>query len=299
MAEQKDQFFNCQQCGYSNRIGAKFCQKCGVVLPPVVPPTAPAANHTAAPAPGARRTPADKRSLLDDIVDEGEGMASDARNIVRAVGKMIFGEIKICGLVSPQSALTASQCGAVYGGVIFAQSSPRRVDPARANEILQDAGLVRVGVFQDQPIDEVVQIVNQCQLQVVQLHGKESIEYVRHLQENMRDATYHDVEIWKAVSVDQLTSQGQTWLAAGIARLLVDNQSGKQTGGTGQTFDWTRLPSSQRDRIMIAGGIGPDNVGEALRLGCAGVDMNSCLEDAPGRKSAEKIKLAFAAIRNY
>ena len=79
----------------------------------------------------------------------------------------------------------------------------------------------------------------------------------------------------------------------------MDNQTAHQKGGTGSVFDWSLLPEEDRDRIMIAGGINPENVAQAMALGCAGVDMNSGVEESPGKKSQAKIEAAFRAIRNY
>ncbi|MGI9518109.1 MAG: bifunctional indole-3-glycerol-phosphate synthase TrpC/phosphoribosylanthranilate isomerase TrpF [Pirellulaceae bacterium] len=216
-------------------------------------------------------------------------------DLERAVKSLILGDHKVCGLTRNEDARAADQAGAVYGGVIFAEDSPRRVSIDDVDSIFEDCRLQRIGVFQNQSLEEVAKTVLAAHLDGVQLHGDESPQYVR----DLRGRIGEGVAIWKALTVDQLTEHTDSFLDASADRLVVDNQEAGLSGGTGRPFDWSRLPAGHRQSIIVAGGIGPDNVIDALRLGCHGVDMNSGLEDAPGIKSAEKIKKAFRRIRNY
>ena len=218
-------------------------------------------------------------------------------NLSRAIKKIIFGQCKVCGLTRNEDARVADQAGATYGGVIFAESSPRQVNVDQARQVFHETDLSRVGVFQNQSVDQIAEMVDQCQLDVIQLHGDEEPQMTAALTGKLGQ---REMLIWKAVTVDQCESAANSWLGPyPNVKLLVDNRSSEAAGGTGETFDWGQLPEQWRDRIIVAGGIGPDNVAAAMRLGCCGVDMNSKLETQPGIKSSDLIRSAFHQIRNY
>lgn len=224
------------------------------------------------------------------------GSSLMARNdLAAAVKSMVFGHCKVCGLTSSTDARNAAGLGATYGGVILAEGSPRWVSPSDVNGVFEDVDLKRVGVFQDQPVEFILNVAKDCRLDVIQLHGEETMEFASGLL-SRREFGF---EVWKAMSVTEVQEQGERWLTTGINRMLVDNQTANQKGGTGERFDWSLLPEQHRDHIMLAGGIGPDNVADAMELGCAGVDLNSGVELSPGIKSLEKLEAAFQAIRNY
>ena len=206
-----------------------------------------------------------------------------------AVRKLIFGENKICGLTRVQDAMVAAESGTVYGGLIFAPSSPRRVDMATAEKIVGATSLRFVGVFQDQSIEELAAAANRLSLFSVQLHGDESPEYVSQLRQQLGTGC----EIWRAVSVDSV----EPWMEVPVDRLVVDNQSGPKKGGTGTSFDWNQLPQTGRDRIMLAGGLSASNASQAASLDCAGLDFNSGVESSPGVKDERKIRELFATLR--
>jgi indole-3-glycerol phosphate synthase/phosphoribosylanthranilate isomerase len=213
----------------------------------------------------------------------------------RAVRRLIFGDCKVCGLTRNQDAVASDLAGATYGGVIFSRRSPRFVEPDEALAVFQDTGLLRTGVFQNQSPEQIIQVASACRLDVIQLHGDETPQTVGELLSGANNG----YEVWKAMSVEQWRAEADAWLAAGVSKVVVDHQTGRLKGGTGQPFDWSRLPQQHRDRIIVAGGIGPDNAASAMQLGCAGLDMNSGLETSAGIKSPEKIRQAFQAIRSY
>ena len=80
---------------------------------------------------------------------------------------------------------------------------------------------------------------------------------------------------------------------------LLDSKVGQQSGGTGIAFDWNLLSDTDKQNIMLAGGLTPENACEAAKLGCKGLDLNSGVESAPGKKDQTKLNAAFAAIRKY
>ncbi|GAB3516163.1 bifunctional indole-3-glycerol-phosphate synthase TrpC/phosphoribosylanthranilate isomerase TrpF [Photobacterium alginatilyticum] len=217
-------------------------------------------------------------------------MAED--NLELAVRRVLLGENKVCGLTRADDASAAYQSGAVYGGLIFVSTSPRQVDIEQARMIMSGAPLKYVGVFRNADPDAVAKAANALSLSAVQLHGEESPEYVQGLKAQLPD----DCEIWKAHGIATAVPDFERWPAD---KHLLDSKVGQQSGGTGIAFDWNLLSDTDRQNIMLAGGLTPENACEAAKLGCKGLDLNSGVESAPGKKDQTKLNAAFAAIRKY
>ncbi len=211
-------------------------------------------------------------------------------NIELAARKVLLGENKVCGLTHSEDAAKAYQAGAVYGGLIFVKASKRCVDIEAARLTMSGAPLHYVGVFQNQPIEVVVRTAKELGLFAVQLHGDEDQSYIDALAAALNDTC----QIWKAYGV---VDSMPALLDAPVARHLLDAKVGSQSGGTGKAFDWQLLGKERQ--IMLAGGLSPDNVQQAAQLGCIGLDLNSGVESAPGKKDTQKLNDAFAAIRHY
>ncbi|WP_226911317.1 bifunctional indole-3-glycerol-phosphate synthase TrpC/phosphoribosylanthranilate isomerase TrpF [Gallaecimonas mangrovi] len=202
-----------------------------------------------------------------------------------ACRQLILGEHKVCGLTKAADAKAAYDAGACYGGLIFAAKSPRAVTEAEAATIMAGAKLAYVGVFVDTDIEQVAAISNRLGLFAVQLHGNEDASYVAAL----RDKT--QAQIWKACTVDAVPDMA-------VDRLVVDSTQQGQFGGTGAVFDWSKLGNQFTAPVMLAGGIGPDNVQSALGVpGIIGLDLNSKLESAPGIKDPALIQQTFQLMR--
>ncbi len=217
----------------------------------------------------------------------------DLNNAVRSV---IFGENKVCGLTRPQDVQAVYSQGALYGGLIFAEKSPRQVSLRQAQELVTTAPLRFVGVFQNQEIDFIVKIASQLQLFAVQLHGSENAEFITALRQQLPE----NIQIWQAVSVDiENQTAVQIDEISAVNRYVLDSQIGNQQGGTGKPFDWSKIPAELKNRIMLAGGISPENIDLALQQGCLGLDLNSGVESAKGIKSAEKLTAVFDKIHRY
>lgn len=206
-----------------------------------------------------------------------------------AVKKIIFGTNKVCGLTRNADAIACDNAGAVYGGVIFADASPRRVAVESIDAIFDGTDLLRVGVFQNQTVGEIVAAVQTANLNAVQLHGDEDVRFVTSLRLKLDGAC----QIWKAISVKEFGN----WKSAELDQLLVDHQTETAKGGTGESFDWTQIPKADREDIIVAGGIGPENASAVMQLGFRGVDMNSKLETSPGVKSKTHIEKAFERLQ--
>lgn len=211
-------------------------------------------------------------------------------NLELAVRKVTLGENKVCGLTHPDDAAKVYQSGAVFGGLIFVEKSKRFVTEEEARLTMSGAPLKYVGVFQNHSLDSIVETTNELGLAAVQLHGDEDQAFVDELRQKLNS----EVEIWKAYGVQD---EMPTLIDNHINRHLLDTKVGTQVGGTGLVFDWSLI--SDRSEVMLAGGITPFNAQKAAQQGCLGLDLNSGVESSPGKKDAEKLKQAFAAIRNY
>ncbi|WP_416778547.1 bifunctional indole-3-glycerol-phosphate synthase TrpC/phosphoribosylanthranilate isomerase TrpF [Xenorhabdus budapestensis] len=207
-----------------------------------------------------------------------------------ALRRLILGDNKVCGLTRSQDAKAALQAGAVYGGLIFAEKSPRKVSLQQAQQIINEVPLLYVGVFQDQSIEFINHTARNLSLTAVQLHGHEDQTYINALHSVLPE----NCEIWKAIDM----SQAETLFDisnSNIDHLLLDNGS----GGTGNVFDWQLIDKSFQHNSVLAGGLNAENCRQAAALGCYGLDFNSGVEIRPGIKSSQKIKQVFQQLRCY
>ncbi|PNO61800.1 bifunctional indole-3-glycerol phosphate synthase/phosphoribosylanthranilate isomerase [Aeromonas hydrophila] len=213
-----------------------------------------------------------------------------------AVRKLVLGQNKVCGLTRAEDAAAAHQAGAVFGGLIFVSKSPRYVDIPAARAVMAGAPLAYVGVFRNAQPTTIVKTVEALSLAAVQLHGDEDAAYI----EGLRALLPAGCQIWKAVGVSLGKESGEPLPALDYPadRLLLDTKVGSQSGGTGQAFDWALLAHLDKAKLMLAGGLNPDNALQAAQVGCLGLDFNSGVESAPGQKDAHKLAAAFAALRN-
>ena len=214
----------------------------------------------------------------------------DLNNAVRLV---IFGENKVCGLTRAQDVKIVYENGALYGGLIFAEHSKRCVSLRQAQELVTAAPLRFVGVFQNQEIDFIAKIASQLQLYAVQLHGAENEAFITVLRQQLPKNT----QIWKAISVNTEAQSAVDFTGdLNVDRYIFDSQTENQQGGTGKTFDWSLIPEYLKHKIILAGGISPNNVEQAIQQNCLGLDLNSGVESAAGVKDQEKVRLVFEKI---
>lgn len=217
----------------------------------------------------------------------GSALMSEA-NLNQAVRRVLLGENKVCGLTRPEDASAACETGAIYGGLIFVPSSPRLVSEEQARKVMQAAPLRYVGVFRNQPVNEIAHLATSLSLHAVQLHGDEDQSDIN----TLRELLPAEVKIWKAFSVkDSVPARNLEH----VDRYLLDNGQ----GGTGQRFDWSLLKGEQLDNVMLAGGLSADNCVSAAQLGCIGLDFNSGVESAPGIKDPAKLAALFQTLRAY
>jgi phosphoribosylanthranilate isomerase len=199
--------------------------------------------------------------------------------------------VKVCGVTRSDDAALAADLGASAIGMIFWPDSPRCLDVSRAREIVAAVPpfVSAVGVFVDQPIDEVTAIADAVGLSAIQLHGRE-------------DADRYAVvgrRLIKAVGVRDGTAEAEAMAVPARATVLLDAHDPVRRGGTGRAIDWTVAATIARRRpVILSGGLNPENVRTALRaVAPYAVDVSSGVESAPGRKDATKLRAFFAAVR--
>lgn len=206
-----------------------------------------------------------------------------------AMKKLILGENKICGITQTQDAYIAYKLGAVYGGLIFVNTSPRYINITNAKKIVSYIKYLKyVGVFCNATINDIVNIVNTLNLSAIQLHGTENITYIHTLKTQL-PTTCH---IWKSINMQKPLP---TFNLPYVDRYLLDNEN----GGTGKTFNWSLLSKIKLSKIILAGGLTIENCKQAMHLGCAGLDFNSGIEIIPGIKNHYKIAKIFKILRTY
>ena len=215
------------------------------------------------------------------------------QDLNNAVRSLIFGENKVCGLTRAQDVKIVYENGALYGGLIFAEHSKRCVSLRQAQELVTTAPLRFVGVFQNQEIDFIAKIASQLQLYAVQLHGAETERFIIALRHQLPKNT----QIWKAISVNTEAQNAVDFTDdLNVDRYIFDSQTANQQGGTGKTFDWSLIPENLKHKIILAGGISPNNVKQAIQQNCLGLDLNSGVESSAGVKDQEKVRLVFEKI---
>jgi phosphoribosylanthranilate isomerase len=206
---------------------------------------------------------------------------------------------KICGLCRPQDAAEAAAAGADYVGVILADGFARSQTIVAARAILDAAeGVKRVGVFVNSDLDAIRQAIQSLRLDVVQLHGDETRATAQAIAGSAR--------VWKAVRVRAASDfvAVANEFAGSASGILLDAYDPARAGGTGKTLDWSDLRTARSTvpanlELVLAGGLTPDNVAEAINaLRPDVVDVSSGVESSVGQKSAERIRRFIDNARN-
>ena len=192
-------------------------------------------------------------------------------------------KIKICGIDSIDAALAASENGADYIGFIFAENSPRKIAKSTAKEIAATLGgkIKIVGVFQNQSEEFILDAVKNIPLDIVQLHGCESEDFIKSLKRKC------GIEIWKAFTLE-CEEDLQNAIASSADKILADAPS----GGSGKACNWEFAAALASKRpLILAGGLGEENVNPAIaKVSPFAIDANSKLEKSKGVKCPQKIK---------
>ena len=206
--------------------------------------------------------------------------------------------IKVCGMTDASNIRQVAETGVDWIGMIFWQPSSRCChDPGMAQTIPE--GIQRVGVFVDEEVETIVRRTEECGLNRVQLHGRETATSIRQLRQRLPQG----VEIIKAISILTLDDMALAKAYEPLADYLLFDTKCETVGGSGRQFDWSILNHYQGQRpFLLSGGIGPD---DARRLAAfshpqlAGYDLNSRFETAPGIKNVEALQRFLAERKEW
>lgn len=204
-------------------------------------------------------------------------------------------KVKICGITNVADARAAVEAGADAFGLIFA-ASPRCVSAQQARDIVGAAGsgaCVPVGVFVDEPVARIVEIAAFAGLRCLQLHGNEQPQVVGQL----LSRGYDVVKSFRVAPSADVIAMLQPYPATAY---LLDTFVPGQAGGTGRTFDWSLARAAAPGmRVIVSGGLGVDNVLDAIRLSQPyGVDASSRLELKPGVKDPDKVREFIRLVKS-
>lgn len=210
--------------------------------------------------------------------------------------------VKICGITNQADARVAAEAGADLIGFVFHPPSPRHVSPEQVREIVRgirpttaareaDAFPRFVGVFVDRRTEAVARILDFCGLDYAQLHGTEPPQDLTALTE----LGHQVIKAFRVRDADSLAGVSGYQAAA----YLLDTYVPGAPGGTGRRFDWSlALDAKRHGPVILAGGLRPDNVGEAVRMIRPwGVDVSSGVESEPGRKDPDKVRRFVAGAK--
>ena len=199
---------------------------------------------------------------------------------------MLRTRVKICGITRPEDGVIAAELGADAIGLVFYPPSPRFVGPETAQRIVAALPpfVAVVGLFMNAEPATVQTVLTEVPLRLLQFHGNEGPE----------ECAAFGLPYLKAVPMGagaEVPDYEQRF--AGAAGLLLDSHGGQKMGGTGQGFDWTRIPAQRQKPLILAGGLHPGNITQAIRqVRPYAVDVSSGVESAKGVKDA-KLMRAF------
>jgi phosphoribosylanthranilate isomerase len=210
--------------------------------------------------------------------------------------------IKVCGITSVDDGVAVAQAGADAIGLNFYRRSPRYVEPETALEIVESlpAAIVKVGLFVDRPAEDICRLYDELRLNLVQLHGDQPPEFVAQLGGRPTMRAFR-VGAEGLGPVNEYLARCQA-LGAPLKLVMLDAMVAGQYGGTGQTADWTTAHQyteiAGAPPLVLAGGLTPENVGEAIRaVRPSAVDVASGVEWRPGRKDPAAIGRFVEAAR--
>ncbi len=198
--------------------------------------------------------------------------------------------VKICGITRPEDAMAAVRAGADAIGLVFYPPSPRAVTASRAAQIIRELPpfVTTVGLFVNATAEAVAEVLENVPLDLLQFHGDETAAAC----EGHGRPYIKALRMRPEVDLPALDRQYRS--AAG---LLLDSYQPGKPGGTGAPFDWGRIPEPMRARIILAGGLTPDNVAAAIeRIGPYAVDVSGGVEQEKGIKDEEKIRAFMRGV---
>jgi len=200
--------------------------------------------------------------------------------------------VKICGITRPEDGSEAARLGADAIGLVFYAPSPRAVTVAQAQAVCAALPpfVSVVGLFVDAPAAEVLEVLQAVPLDVLQFHGDEAPAYC---------AAFGRPYLKALRMRDGLDVAAEARRYAEAQGLLLDTYVAGAAGGTGQAFDWRRVPQGLEQPLILAGGLTPDNVAAAITIARPyGVDVSGGVEQAKGIKSAAKMAAFMRGVES-
>jgi phosphoribosylanthranilate isomerase len=200
-------------------------------------------------------------------------------------------QVKICGITNREDAHVAAEAGADMIGLIFYPPSPRYVTPEQARTIVESLPptLPVAGVFVNETVETVSRVAQESGVQIVQLHGEESPQMCRQLP-------------WRVVKTFRFTAHVRPEMMADyvVEAFLIEGFHANFYGGVGSRADWQQVAMLHAyGRIILAGGLTPDNVQEAIRaVRPYAVDVGSGVEAAPGKKDWQKVRAFISRAKH-
>jgi phosphoribosylanthranilate isomerase len=193
--------------------------------------------------------------------------------------------VKICGITSTKDAQSVCDAGVDAIGLVFYEKSPRNVSIQQGANICASLPpfVNSVGLFLDAPAEFVNSVLASVPLDLLQFHGSETPDYCAAF-----NRPYIKAVGMKNMQFDDFSHYADQFTEA--KGFLVDSHGAGKAGGTGETFDWSNVPQDYDKPVILAGGLNPENVADALKqLDIYGIDLSSGVESTPGKKDEQKI----------
>ena len=200
--------------------------------------------------------------------------------------------VKVCGITKKEDALLAADLGVDALGFVFYKDSPRYIDPGKVGEITSALHpfILRVGLFVNSNEDAVRDSIKKSKINFLQFHGDESEKYC-----NQFNLPYiKSISMKDGVNLLECCSEYRS-----ASALLLDTYNKKLKGGTGEVFDWKKIPNNLSSPLIIAGGLNPENIENLIKLVnpfC--VDVSGGVEINKGIKDKEKMKKFMIGVHN-
>ena len=202
-------------------------------------------------------------------------------------------KIKICGITNYKDAQNAIDLGADFLGFNFYSKSPRYVNKYLAKFLINeiDKKILKVGVFVNEDINKINEIVNSCNLDLIQLSGNESIQYLNTLKKSTNKKIINAIRIKNGLNIKKLNAFDSDYI-------MLDSFKEGFYGGTGESFDLNLIKNVNNKKLFLAGGLNDINVNEAIKkLNPFAVDVCSSIESSPGKKDFNKMKTFIEAVK--
>jgi len=199
--------------------------------------------------------------------------------------------VKICGITRIEDGITAAALGVDALGFVFYAKSPRNIGIEQAQTICNGLpGFVTtVALFLNPDVSLVKQVLEEVNIDLLQFHGTESAEFC----ESFGKPYIKALGIEGVKDIETLFGQYD-----GARGVLLDSHSAGKAGGSGEVFDWLSIPEKIRSKIILAGGLKPDNVAGAIKqVRPYAVDLSSGVESAPGKKDSKLMARLMSEVK--